>query len=107
MIYFEIFMVVFYLLFLIYDIVHKEGPAAIINDAIWFVDIIYLIVISAKIFSVPILCAIDLLFVILWSVDYYIQNKYDTKVAPKWLPLIMTGLFSASFIMRIMTIIGG
>lgn len=101
MIYVEIFMATFWLFFLIYDIVHKESFATIVHDAIWLIDIIYLAIIASKIASTPVLCVIDLSFVILWAIDYYIQVKYDIE-APKWLPITMSALFFVSFLVRIM-----
>lgn len=102
MVYVEIFMAAFWLLFLIYDIVHKEGLANIVHDAIWLVDIIYLAVLAAKIVSTPVLCVIDLFFVALWGVDYFIQVKYDSNRVVKWLPITMSALFFVSFLVRIM-----
>lgn len=106
MIYVKIFMIVFWLFFLIYDIIHKAHFANIVNDAVWLLDIVYLFVLVTKIASFPVLCIIDFIFVILWAIDFHIQIKYETELW-HWMSAIMSLLFFMSFVFRILTIMRG
>ena len=105
MIYLMIFFGITWAFFLTYDIIHKECIATTYQDALWVVNIIYFTIIEMVTIPIGILCIIDAILVISWGISYYLQNKYNTKTF-RWIPIVMSCLFFASFIMRIMVIIG-
>lgn len=105
MVYLDILLGLFWVFFLVYDIIHKEDIATIYQDALWTVNIIYLVIVRVVAIPITILCIIDIIFAIFWEASYYLQNKYNTKTL-RWMPIVMSCLFFVSFILRIMVIIG-
>lgn len=106
MVYLDILLGLFWVFFLVCDIIHKEDIATIYQDALWTVNIIYLVIVRVVAIPITILCIIDIIFAIFWGASYYLQNKYNTKTL-RWMPIVMSCLFFVSFILRIMVIIRG
>lgn len=105
MVYLDILLGLFWVLFLVCDIIHKENIATIYQDALWTVNFIYLVVIGVVAIPITILCIINIIFAVLWGASYYLQNKYNTTTF-RWMSIVMSALFFVSFILRIMVIIG-
>lgn len=105
MTYLMIFLGITWAFFLIYDIIYKEGIATTYQDALWVINSIYFIIIEIVAIPIVILCIIDAILAISWGINYYLQNKYNTKTL-RWMPIVMSCLFFVSFILRIMVIIG-
>lgn len=105
MTYLMIFLGITWAFFLIYDIIYKEGIATTYQDALWVINSIYFIIIEIVAIPIVILCIIDAILAISWGINYYLQNKYNTKTL-RWMPIVMSCLFFVNFILRIMVIIG-
>lgn len=96
MIYLIALLGIFWIFLLVYDILDKKDIATIYQDILWVTSIVYFMIIRVMAIPILILSIIDIVFIILWGISNYLQNKHNATAA-KW----MSCFFFVSFIMRI------